>query len=326
MWKLCFISGVVLLFGVAVYAQKVTDKQRVDKQPADASEAIRATLKSYGEAFNKNDAQAVAAFWGAKAVYVDRASGERAEGRGAIQADFEKLFKEQRGVRLTATVGSVRFIKPDVAMVDGVATVFRSNEEPNEASFSAVLVKEGARWLIDSVTESDTPAPPSAGEALKELEFLVGQWRDKSEDVRVDTTVRWSDKRSFLVRSYTVERDDDTHQGTQIIGWDPRGKRIRSWTFDSDGSFGEETWSKVDGDWVIKMTRTLADGGTASGAQVLAQKDDNTLTVQAIAREIDGEPAPSGNPVTVERVRPMPSAKGEVPAKPATKPAASPAR
>jgi hypothetical protein len=99
-----------------------------------------------------------------------------------------------------------------------------------------------------------------------------------------------------------VEQEGELHEGTQVIGWDPRAKRIRSWTFDSDGSFGEESWSKLDDEWIIKMTRTTADGGTAAATQVLSRKDDNTLTVQAIAREIDGEPAPAGDPVTVERM------------------------
>jgi uncharacterized protein (TIGR02246 family) len=305
MWKLGMGCALVLLIGAGALAQKL-----LEKKPADASDAVRATLKSYGEAFNKNDAEAAAAFWGAKAVYVDRATGERSEGREAIQTDLATLFKEHHGTRLTANVNGVRFIKPDVAMVDGVATVFRPNEEPNETSFSAVLVKDAGAWLIDSVQETDTPTPPTAGEALKDLEFLVGRWHDKTESVRVDTAVRWSAKHSFLIRSYNVEREGDVYEGTQVIGWDPREKRIRSWTFGSDGSFGEESWSKLDGDWIIKMTRTLADGGTSSGTQVLTRKDDNTLTVQAIAREIDGEPATTGEPVTVERVADAGAEKG----------------
>jgi uncharacterized protein (TIGR02246 family) len=299
MWKIASATACILtMLWASALAQKSSDKK-----PDDDTEAVKKTLKSYGEAFNKNDAAAVTGFWGAKAVYVDRSSGERSEGREAIRTDFEKLFKEHRGVRLTAEVSSVRFIKPDVAMVEGTATVFKTNEEPTEASFAAVLVKEGNRWLIDNVSENDTPAPPTAADALKDLAFLVGQWRDKTDDIRVETTVRWSEKKAFLIRSYKVEREgEDEHQGTQVIGWDPRAKRIRSWTFDSDGSFGEESWTKVDGEWIIKMTRTLADGGESSGTHVLAQKDDNTITVQVIAREIDGEPAPSGSPVTVVRV------------------------
>ena len=53
---------------------------------------------------------------------------------------------------------------------------------------------------------------------ILDLDGGRGDWKDKSDDVRVDTTVRWSDKRSFLVRSYTVEsdEDDEVHQGKMV--------------------------------------------------------------------------------------------------------------
>ncbi len=298
MRKLCLSCGLVLVISANAFAQKLPEKKA-----ADASEPIRKTLRAYAEAFNKNDAKAAAAFWAPQGMYIDRGTGERSEGREAIQGDFEKLFKERRGTRLSAHVASVRFIKTDVAAVEGVAAVFRPGEERGETSFSAVLVKDGTSWLIDSVQETETPTPLTPGEALKDLEFLVGQWRDKTDAVNVDTSVRWSAKKAFLIRSYRVQLEDQQeHEGTQVIGWDPAAKRIRSWTFDSDGSFGEETWTKVDGEWVIKMTRTVADGGTSSGTQIISVKDDNTFTVKVLAREVDGEPTTAGEPVTVVRV------------------------
>jgi uncharacterized protein (TIGR02246 family) len=298
MRKLCLGGGLALLIIAAAFAQKVPEKKTTD-----ASEPIRKTLRGYVDAFNKNDAKATAAYWAPKGVYVDRETGERTEGREAIQGDFTKLFAEDRGVRLSANAASVRFVTPDVAMVEGSATVFRPGEEPNESSFSLVLIKQGAAWLIDSVHETVTPSPPTPADALKDLEIFVGRWRDKTDGARVDTTVRWSANKSFLIRSFTVElEDEEERQGTQVIGWDPREKRIRSWTFDSDGSFGEEAWSKVDNDWVVKMTRTLADGGTSSGTQIISIKDDDTLSVRMLSSEIDGEPGPSGEAVTVVRV------------------------
>ncbi len=304
MWKLCLSCGLALMIIASAFAQKLSEKKPADtSKPPDAAEPVRKTLRAYGEAFNKNDAKAAAAFWAPKGVYLDRDTGERSEGREAIEADLAKVFKEDRGVRLSAHVTSVRFVTPGVAMVEGTATVFRPSEEPNESSFAAVLVKQDQAWLIDSVHETETPSPPTPAEALKDLEFLVGHWRDKSDGIRVDTLVRWSAQKSFLIRAYTVEREqEEAHEGTQVIAWDPREKRIRSWTFDSDGSFGEETWTKVDGDWVVKMTRTLADGGASSGTQIISIKDDNTLTVQVVSSEVDDEPGPAGEPVTVVRV------------------------
>jgi hypothetical protein len=107
-----------------------------------------------------------------------------------------------------------------------------------------------------------------------------------------------------LIRSFRVQLadEDEPRQGTQVIGWDPRHKQIRSWTFDSDGSFGEGTWSKNGDDWLVRMGHTQWDGRLTSGTQVITRVDNNTVTVQAIGSEVDGEPVPASEPVTVRRV------------------------
>ena len=47
----------------------------------------------------------------------------------------------------------------------------------------------------------------------------------------------------------------DDLEGTQVIGWDPAAGTIRSWMFDSDGGFGEGTWSKKDNSWIVKFSQ-----------------------------------------------------------------------
>jgi hypothetical protein len=41
-------------------------------------------------------------------------------------------------------------------------------------------------------------------------------------------------------------------------------RRIRSWTFDSDGGFAEATWTCKKDRWFIQNKGTLADGRKAS--------------------------------------------------------------
>lgn len=271
--------------------------------PKGDTASVEKFLQTYIDAFNKNQAEAVAGSWTPQCVYVDRETGERTEGRAAIRADMEKLFKENPGARIVADLASVRFVRPDVAIIEGKSTAFFPKSDPNTTAFSAVLVREGDRWLIDNVQETSLPTPPTSASALRELEWLVGDWKDDSPGITVDCSVHWAANHSFLVPSYRVEKDNqEPWEGTQIIGWDSRSKQVRSWTFDSDGSFDEGTWSKQGDSWFVTLTRTLDNGGVASGTQVIKKLSPDAYNVQLIAREVNGEPVPASDTVKVVRV------------------------
>jgi hypothetical protein len=200
-------------------------------------------------------------------------------------------------------VDRVRLIKPDVASVEGQTTLVTTDAEPVESVFSAILVHQDGKWVIESAEESPLPRPATPEDALSDLEWLVGHWVDDGEDARVDTSIQWSQDRAFLLRSFVVQTAEGaTQRGTQVIGWDPRSQEIRSWTFNSDGSFSDATWSKNGEDWLIKSSQTLADGQAASGTYVLTRVNDDSISLQLIGHEIEGQPQPSGEPVTVTRV------------------------
>jgi uncharacterized protein (TIGR02246 family) len=253
-------------------------------------------------AFNKHDREALADLWSPQGVYVDRETGARFTGRDAIIADLKTVFEERPEVQLDASLTEVRFVKPDVAVVEGQASSSVPGEEAGRMSFSAILVKQGDQWLVDSVEESAIAAPETPYDALKDLEWMVGHWVDETDDAAVDTVVRWSKNRSFLIRSFNITLgDEDSHEGTQVIGWDPVEKRIRSWIFDSDGSFGEGAWFRNGDTWMSRVTVTLADGRLASGTQVFTPAGEGRYTVETIGREIGGEPSPSAGPINVVR-------------------------
>jgi uncharacterized protein (TIGR02246 family) len=292
-------------WAAAQEAPKVDPPKPVAEAKPNPEEAvIQKAVEQYIAAYNKGDAAALAKCWCETAEHINAATGERSTGRDAIEKNFAKMFAANGETELAVTVESIRFIRPDVAQINGQAVTITEGEEPSDSTFTAVLVKDKEQgWLLDSVNETVIPAQPKPADFLAELEFLIGHWVDDSEDVRVDTTVRWSPNRAFIVRSYTLEREDGVeHQGTQVIGWDPKNERIRCWMFDSDGSFGEGTWSKTDDGWMVKLARTLSDGRGASGTQVITKVDEDTLSVQTIGQEIDGEPSPATDPVRVVRV------------------------
>jgi uncharacterized protein (TIGR02246 family) len=282
--------------------------EATEARPIEAALPIEDALRRYGAAFNANDAAALAAQWTPQGVYSNKTTGERTAGREALLNDFQELFQESPGVRLMGSLDSVRMIKPDVAAADGQVTAVFPLGETIRTAFSAIYVKEGEQWLLDSIQESELPLPETPYDALAKLEWLVGHWVDQIDGAQVDTVVRWSPSRAFLIRSFSLQlADQEPSEGTQVIGWDPSRKQIRSWSFNSDGSFGEGTWSPNGDEWMVKMTQTQSDGRLASATQVITRVDDNTLTVQTIGRAIDGEPVLATDPVTVVRAETAPA-------------------
>ena len=88
-------------------------------QPAANDDAgVRAAAAAYCAAYNRGDAKAVAQFWSDKGEWISP-SGQRVQGRAAIQKELESLFAENKGQRLEVVVSSVRFIHPQVAVEEG---------------------------------------------------------------------------------------------------------------------------------------------------------------------------------------------------------------
>lgn len=278
----------------------------------DVTEAVRKQLQAYLEVFNQHDAEAAAEFWTAEAVSVQQETGERTEGRGAILADLTQVFGDYPDVQLAGTVDHVRAIGSDVAVAEGRITLVTAEDQPAESAFTVVLQKVGENWLIASAHQRNLPTPVTTFEVLQGLEWLVGTWQDQTEGATVTSTVRWTPNQAFLIRSFEATFDDgEGFSGTQIFGWDPRSQQILTWTFNSDGSFGDGTVSKNGDEWMIKMNQVQSDGGLASGTTVITPIDENTFEVQKIGESIEGEPIPMSDPVTVVRVVDTPEVSAE---------------
>jgi hypothetical protein len=142
----------------------------------------------------------------------------------------------------------------------------------------------------------------SSYEHLKELEWLIGDWVDADESATVETTYQWARDKSFIGGSFTVNIQGRLDlQGTQVIGWDPVGKSIRSWVFDSKGGFGEAVWTKQGNQCLAKASMVLASGEKASAINIYSYLDDDTFTFQSIGRERGGELLPNIEEVKVVR-------------------------
>ena len=131
---------------------------------------------------------------------------------------------------------------------------------------------------------------------------MIGEWTDQAGEGSVATECHWARNNNFIIRAFTVSVAGGVEMaGMQIIGWDAAQKQIRSWTFDSDGGFGEGIWSKKDKSWYIQSTGTLPDGSKSSSTNIITYVDDNTFTWQSINRVAGGDLQPSVDEVLVVR-------------------------
>jgi uncharacterized protein (TIGR02246 family) len=300
------LPGVLLLLSGALSI--------ADDVPNDDVQQIEAEVAAYLEAFNAKDAAALAQHWSENGVYVRPADGERLVGRKAIEKEFQTTFATQPEAVLTVKVDTIRFITSDVAIEDGTAEVtFLPDTPPSRTGYSAVHIKRDGQWQVDSIRETELPSrEESAGGRLHELAWLVGDWVDRSDEATVETSVVWTKNKTFLSYTFKISAGNvDELEGTQVVGYDPVAKNIRSWMFDSDAGFGEGVWSREDNRWLVKFRQTLADGRMASSTNVYTLVDANTFTWQAVDREVDGEPLPNVEPVTLVRKPALASSIGK---------------
>ena len=203
--------------------------------PQNEEAAIRRVLDSYVEAFDKNDAAALSRLWTEEAQYEDE-TGEIYKGRKEIQEAFKQFFSESKGIRLSVSIVKVDLSSHGRAVVEGTSTVSVPGEEGSESDFAAQLVKKDGTWQIASVGEaSDSPNYRN----LRELDWLIGEWVDEKNAGRMETVAQWTANKNFITMSFAIQTNDINVEGTQVIGWDPVNKTIKSWTFDSIGGVAE---------------------------------------------------------------------------------------
>jgi uncharacterized protein (TIGR02246 family) len=275
-----------------------------------AVEEVAAMLREYLAAFNRHDAPALAAHWTASGENVDLDTGETIRGREAVADVFATLFHEDGEAAIDIDIESIRPLRDDVAVVDGITHIAFSDTStgampPSSSRFAAVVVNECGRWMLESVREASLvqPVGPSAAQPrpIDALGWLVGAWEDAGEGVTASTQCFWSAGRSFLVRSHVVTFDsadavrpaagDDSIPGllppgagprreiTEIIGWDPDRAQLRSWLFTSDGRFAEAAWAPEGKHWRVQVEGQGADTGS-TGSLFIEQLGPDELTIR----------------------------------------------
>lgn len=298
----------IKLFLAAALSTAASASLHAQSNHDDAEKAIRANSQAYIQAFNAADVDALAAFWAKDAVWINPDTGEEIQGRDRIKAAAKTIFAGETKPRLEATTRSVRFLTDDVATEEGSTTLILPGTPPQHSDYSAILVLRDGQWLIHRVFETERPAPSAHAEHLNPIAWLVGEWIDESETSSVHYTCDWTAHRSFLKREFTVLTPEGTpFEGTEIIGWDPIEKQIRSWLFDSTGGFAERTWKfrsdeNEDDRWLIHGNGVLQGGQKASAVHIITPVDNNHYTFEAVSRELGGELLPNVDETLIRRV------------------------
>ncbi|MFN0020715.1 MAG: YybH family protein [Pirellulaceae bacterium] len=290
------------LFILTLAVQAAVAQAQQPTEPTAAVAPIKKAVAAYIEAFNKHDAKAIAELWSPEAVYINRISGEEVVGQKAIAEQFTAIFKERPDLKIEVSTKSVQFVSPNVAVEQGTAKLAAAKSEPEEFEYTAVYVKRDGNWLLDRVTDKAPEVVPSHYEKLKVLEWMVGHWVDKDDNVQIETECKWAKNQNYLVRSFSVAAAGQLDMsGMQIIGWDPAAKSIRSWTFDSDGGFAEASWTWKGGRWLISNKGFLPDGRKASMVNVIKPVDKNSFTWETVERTAGGELLPNIGEVKIVR-------------------------
>lgn len=272
--------------------------QKADRFAKDEA-AIRSGAEAYVKAFNKADAESLASHWAEDAEYI-LPSGEHLKGRDKIVRAFKKFFSDNQGIQVQVAISEIRFPQHNEAVEEGSAVVSRPGEELKELTYEVRYVKRKAAWKIAHVEE--TFSAPSNYEHLKELEWLIGEWVDDSEVSDVETLAQWTKNKNFITLSFRVQFEGrPALEGTQVIGWDPSVKSIKSWVFDSLGGFGQGVWSREGSRWTVRTTGVLISGEKTSAINIYTALDENTFTFSSVGREINGEPQPNIEEVRVVR-------------------------
>jgi uncharacterized protein (TIGR02246 family) len=286
---------------------------RPDARPAPAAapareddeRAIKALLDAFIKAFDAGDADAAAATYTETAIVVED-RGEKVEGRAAIRGLYAGSFADNPGSKIAIRSDLLRFLGAETAIEQGRTTITppAGRGAPEISRYTAIYIKHDGRWL-QSVVRDEAAHDVTPHERLKELEWLVGDWVNESQDAVVSTTCKWAPGGNFLVRDFTMKtKGRPVLSGSQRIGWDPLSHRFKTWIFDSEGGHGEGHWTRTGDQWVIKLEGVNQDGKPVSATNIVTRLGKDRMGWQSTDRTLGGAAIPGIDEFIVVRTPP----------------------
>lgn len=244
-------------------------------QDDTAAAQVRTSAEQLAEAFRAGKTDEIVASFLPHGELIDE-HGNVYQGQKEIHDLLSAYFAKYPGAKLAFRIDSIRLLGP-VAVEEGTRDMQTSDGSSRATvRYLAVRTKTTDGWRIASIRDfADHPAP-TPHQRLQPLGWLVGEWVNEGTDGVVNISIRWSEDENFLLGEFLVNSGGRiAMKSSQRIGWDPLTGKVRSWLFDSDGGFGEATWTQLDDAWVMKSSAVLPDGLTGSA----------TVTVTPISKD-----------------------------------------
>ena len=261
---------------------------------AEDEKAIGAVVEAFVRAFDAGDAKAVAETYSETAIVVGRggASGPRGVPRSERITPLRSRTNPRARSPLRSRRSGSSARRQPLRKDERPSLRPRGWASPEISRFTAIYVKEGGKWLQAAVR--DEPASDlTPHDRLKELEWLVGEWVNESQDAVVSTVCAWDKGGNFLVREFTMKTQGrPVLSGTQRIGWDPLKKQFKTWIFDSEGGHGEGHFHQIGTQWIVKVDGVGSSGQPATATNTITRLGKDRLGWQSADRTLGDSAVP----------------------------------
>src|SRR5262245_54777068 len=153
-------------------------------QPSTATADVTRLLETLALGWNAASGETYASVFAADADFIN-ILGMHARGRDLIARGHDEILSTVfRGTRMTAAVDSVRFLRPDVAVVEATLSLQKADGQPftfgdpsrpptPHTKAGYVATKEGETWSIAVFRNMVPFARPAAGPIERELEAVA---------------------------------------------------------------------------------------------------------------------------------------------------------
>lgn len=306
------VSLTILLHSCSQFVFAQTEK-KVDSQSSfkipESEKPFWNSAQEFVDAYANRDAQAIGQLFTEDAEFLDEL-GVRSHGRDAIVSRFTEAFSISPDVLIESIdITSVKYLGDSVALEEGLVISSESIDHARTSNKYAAIHQKGedGNWRI-AILKDFPREHLGRGEQLAQLSWMIGEWVNESADTIVETTCDWSDDGNYLLRKFDVKTADGREMsGVQRTGWDPIHKKLRAWTFDSEGGFFNGFWTRTDNGWLLTSAGVSSEGETVTSSAIYHIVSSERLTWNYQSLVVGDEIRGGREPVTMVRKSPKPA-------------------